>query len=104
MEDFMKEPLDASVKMRQTDTSEPNPPNDQTFTVRALRKKGTDKWYAITYTALDDGSYPFITRRLPDLWHPDFLKDGIGFVAESNLPKDAELVELECRVTKIIEP
>lgn len=62
---------------------------------KALRKKGTDKWYQIDYVALDDGNFPFGTRRLPDLWHDEYRKDGIGFVAESNLPSDAELIDIE---------
>ena len=62
---------------------------------KALRKKGTDKWYQIDYVALDDGNFPFRTRRLPDLWHDEYRKDGIGFVAESNLPSDAELIDIE---------
>lgn len=67
--------------------------SDSFYTVRALRKKGTDKWYS--YDA-DDG---FFLSPAPDTWE----KDDLLITGYAELPKDAELVELEIRVKGVIE-
>lgn len=57
---------------------------------KALRKKGTGKWYAINHS-----KYWFL-KKYPDLWHIEFhTLEGIESAVESNLPYDAELVTVE---------
>jgi hypothetical protein len=57
---------------------------------KALRKRGTDKWYGINAVA-----DKWIERKLPELWHKDYdTLEGIEFVAESTIPPNAELVDI----------
>lgn len=73
-------------------------PQHETFRCRALRKRGTDDWYS---WFIDANSKPrYSTDVVPDLWSmqidPEIIMDG-------SQPEDAQLVELECRVVKVVE-
>ena len=92
MEEDLQRVIDFHLSLQEeisTDKGEPYPPNDQTITCRALRKKGTDLWYRDSKRAKPTEG---LSKVYPVNYNHAFA------------PYDAELVEIECRVTKIIEP
>lgn len=64
---------------------------------RALRNKGTDKWYCLSVKTSPEGldyGYYYTEGTIPEVFYPTVTKHGIEETVCESLPTDAELVNI----------